>query len=121
MLKKYDRAAARARRHRRVRGRVTGTPARPRLVVTRSRANITAQIIDDFAGHTIVSASTIQADVKSGLKSCGDAIAAAHVGTVVATRAMAAGVEAVVFDRGGYPYHGRVQALAEAARKHLRF
>ena len=91
-------------------------------MVTRSLANITAQVIDDSAGHTIASASTIQADVNKGLKSRSTVEAAAHVGATVAERALAAGVEEVVFDRGGYPYHGRVEALAAAARKSgLRF
>src|ERR1035441_8609586 len=98
MFTKHNRRAARSRRHRRVRGRVTGTPQRPRLVVTRSRANITAQILDDTAGHTLASASPIQADVNKGLKSRGDVLAATHVGTIVAMRAMEAGVEAIVFD-----------------------
>ena len=122
MFKKHDRKTSRARRHRRVRGRVLGTAERPRLVVTRSLANITAQVIDDAAGHTIASASTIQSDLKKGLKSRSTVEAATLIGTTVATRAMEAGVEEVVFDRGGYPYHGRVEALAAAARlQGLRF
>ncbi|MBO6756239.1 MAG: 50S ribosomal protein L18 [Roseibium sp.] len=90
---------------------------RPRLSVFRSSKQIYAQIIDDVKGHTIVSASTIDKDVKGALKTGADAAAAAAVGKLVAERAVAAGVKQVVFDRGGYMYHGRVKALADAARE----
>ncbi|AMN53170.1 MULTISPECIES: 50S ribosomal protein L18 [Stappiaceae] len=90
---------------------------RPRLSVFRSSKQIYAQIIDDAKGHTIVSASTIETDLKSSLKTGADVAAAAAVGKLVAERAAAAGVKQVVFDRGGYQYHGRVKALADAARE----
>ncbi len=102
------------RRHFRVRKRVTGTPARPRLVVTRSSRHITAQVIDDDAGRTIVSASTNEASFQG---TGGNVDAAAALGTLVAERAKAAGVESVVFDRAGNKFHGRVAALAEGARE----
>ncbi|MFG2139356.1 50S ribosomal protein L18 [Streptomyces sp. NPDC048650] len=110
----YKRAAAK-RRHIRIRKRISGTPARPRLVVTRSNRGITAQVIDDIAGHTLASASTLDASIRSGE---GDKSAQAKkVGALVAERAKAAGVEAVVFDRGGKQYAGRIAALADAARE----
>jgi large subunit ribosomal protein L18 len=106
-----------ARRQRRVRGKVSGTAARPRLRVTRSNANIYAQIIDDVAGVTIAAASTLDAEVKGSIKVGSNTDAAKAVGMVVAKRAMDKGVTAVVFDRGGRLYHGRVQALADGARE----
>ncbi|AJT66319.1 MULTISPECIES: 50S ribosomal protein L18 [Streptomyces] len=110
----YKRAAAK-RRHIRIRKRISGTPARPRLVVTRSNRGITAQVIDDIAGHTLASASTLDASIRGGE---GDKSAQAKkVGALVAERAKAAGVEAVVFDRGGKQYAGRIAALADAARE----
>jgi len=118
MYTKHDREAARTRRHQRVRRRVSGTAARPRLCVHRSLHHISAQVIDDTAGRTLAAASTQDAEVAgrvSGSRST--AGAAAVVGEVVAARALAQGVSQVVFDRGGYLYHGRVAALAEAARK----
>jgi large subunit ribosomal protein L18 len=109
-----DRRTARLKRHARLRKKVSGTPARPRLVVNRSSRNIVAQLIDDVAGHTLAAASTLEADVR-GLS--GDKKAkAAKVGELIAARAREAGVTAVVFDRGGYLYHGRIAALADAAR-----
>ncbi len=104
-------------RHARVRAKVEGTPNRPRLSVFRSLSNIYAQIIDDEAGKTLVSASTIDAEIKSQLEGKNKTEAAKLVGKLVAERAKSAGVNAVVFDRGGYKYHGRVAALAEAARE----
>jgi large subunit ribosomal protein L18 len=104
---------ARQRRHRRVRSKITGTAARPRLAVYRSNAGIYAQLIDDGAGHTLASASSRDKEV-SGSKR---AEAPAAVGKLIAERAKAAGVTTVVFDRGGYLYHGRVKALADAARE----
>lgn len=103
----------RQRRHRRIRGKVHGTAERPRLAVHRSNKGITAQVIDDNAGTTLAAASWIEADVKS-LKR---AERAAKVGELVGQRAKAAGVSTVIFDRGGYLYHGRVRALAEKARE----
>jgi len=108
--------AALARRHRRVRGKVSGTAERPRLCVTRTNANIYAQVIDDRSGLTIASASTLDSAVKPGLKSSSNADAAKAVGEEVGRRAVEAGVTEVVFDRGGRLYHGRVKALADGAR-----
>ena len=106
---------ARKRRHVRVRKKVSGTPARPRLVVSRSARHMLVQVVDDTVGRTLASASTMEPDVR-GLD--GDkSTRAKKVGELVAERAKAAGVEAVVFDRGGYKYHGRVAALAEGARE----
>ena len=105
---------ARIRRHRRVRKKVRGTAERPRLAVFRSNKHITAQIIDDRAGHTLAAASTTEAAVTG---SGGNVEAATKVGDLLAERAKAAGVTTVVFDRGGYLYHGRIAALADAARK----
>jgi large subunit ribosomal protein L18 len=104
----------RRRRHSRVRRRVHGTSERPRLAVFRSNKHISAQLIDDDAGRTLASASTTEESLRSS--SGGNVDAARAVGTLVATRAKAAGVGAVVFDRGGFAYHGRVAALADAAR-----
>ena len=103
----------RERRRRRIRGRVTGTAERPRLSVFRSNARIYAQVIDDTRGHTLAAAASTESDVRG--RSKGDA--ATEVGKLVADRAKAAGVTKVVFDRGGYLYHGRVKALADAARE----
>ncbi|MEU1277552.1 50S ribosomal protein L18 [Streptomyces sp. NPDC005805] len=107
--------AAKQRRHIRIRKNVSGTAERPRLVVTRSNRNIVAQVIDDLKGHTLASASTLDASIRGGE---GDKSAQAkQVGALVAERAKAAGVEAVVFDRGGNRYAGRIAALADAARE----
>ena len=106
-----------ARRQRRVRGKVSGTAARPRLRVTRSNANIYAQIIDDVAGVTIAAASTLDAEVKAAIKIGSNTEAAKAVGMAVAKRALDKGVTEIVFDRGGRIYHGRVKALAEGARE----
>jgi len=116
---KYRRALSqRKRRHVRVRAKVSGTPQRPRLNVFRSSAHIYAQVIDDLAGHTLVSASDLEADVQ---QTAGDGAAktarAKAVGQIIAQRAKAAGIEAVVFDRGGFLYHGRIKAVAEGARE----
>ena len=104
---------ARLRRHRRIRGKVSGDAERPRLCVSRSNKRIYAQLIDDRAGHTVAAAGSHEAD----LRGLGKGEAAAAVGTLVAERGREAGVTRVVFDRGGYKYHGRVKALAEAARE----
>ena len=112
MLKQFDRKAARARRHRRVRVRVAGTDQRPRLSVYRSLHHVYAQLIDDETGRTLAAAST--AELKSGGNDTG---AASTVGRAIAEKAKAAGVTTAVFDRGGFLYHGRVKALADAARE----
>jgi len=106
-----------ARRQRRVRGKVTGTAARPRLRVTRSNAQIYAQIIDDVTGMTIAQASTLDAEVKAAITNGSNIAAAAAVGVAVGKRALDKGVTEVVFDRGGRLYHGRVKALADGARE----
>ena len=114
MINRPDTNAHRLKRHKRVRGKISGTPERPRLNVFRSETNIYAQIIDDVAGVTLVSASSLEKGFEcDGTKSD----AAKKVGQIVAERAKAKGIETVVFDRGGYVYHGRVQALAEGARE----
>ena len=105
---------ARQKRHRRVRKLVRGTAERPRLAVHRSNRHIVAQVIDDASGRTLAAASTVEADLRSG--ATGNKEAAAKVGRLVAERATAAGVTRVVFDRGGFLYHGRVAAVADAAR-----
>jgi large subunit ribosomal protein L18 len=109
--------AQRERRHRRVRTRVIGTPARPRLNVYRSLHGIYAQVIDDTVGQTLVSASTIDKDVQAQIEGKSKTEAAKIVGQILGQRAKQAGVAQVVFDRGGYQYHGRVAALAEGARE----
>ena len=109
------RREGRIRRHRRVRKHVHGTAERPRLAVYRSNKHISAQVIDDDRGHTLAAASSTETDLRSA-GSGGSVAAAERVGALVAERAKAAGVTAVVFDRGGYAYHGRVAAIAEAAR-----
>lgn len=108
-------AVARKRRHARLRKKISGTPAQPRLVVTRSARHMTAQVVDDTVGKTMVSASTLEADLRSF---DGDKTAKARkIGELIAERAKAVGVEAVVFDRGGNKYHGRVAAVADGARE----
>jgi large subunit ribosomal protein L18 len=105
------------RRHLRVRRKVEGTPERPRLSVYRSSKHIYAQVVDDVAGRTLAAASTLSEGVKGTVKSTSNCEAAAKVGALLAEKAKAAGVTAVCFDRGGRKYHGRIKALAEAARK----
>jgi large subunit ribosomal protein L18 len=105
----------RQRRHRRVRKNVAGTPERPRLAVFRSNKHISAQVIDDLSGRTLAAASTVEADLRKG--GTGNREAATKVGKLLADRAKAAGVTKVVFDRGGFSYHGRVAAVADAARE----
>ena len=109
-----DRSQARQRRHRRIRKAVRGTAARPRLAVFRSSRHISAQVIDDRSGRTMAAASSVQVGVADGATGVA---AATEVGRVVAERAREVGVASVVFDRGGYKYHGRVAALADAARE----
>ena len=115
MITKLDKNATRKKRHARVRAKLSGTAARPRLNVFRSNKHIYAQIIDDMNGVTLASASTL--DKELNLESTGNIEAAQKVGELVAKRAVEKGINSVVFDRGGYLYHGRVQALADAARE----
>jgi large subunit ribosomal protein L18 len=117
VITKEDRNKSRARRHRRVRARVTGTAERPRLNVFRSNKHIYAQVIDDVNGLTLASASTKEKAFGEETESRSTVEAAKKVGDLVAKRALEKGLSAVVFDRGGYLYHGRVQALADAARE----
>ena len=122
MAKSKSREWARKRRHKRIRMRVQGTAQRPRLNVFRSLRHMYAQIIDDTIGHTIVSASTLDAEIRQRAGKLSKVEQAKLVGEVLAARALDKGVKQVVFDRGGYKYHGRVKALAEAAReKGLKF
>jgi len=110
-------AELRKRRHYRVRKKVVGTAARPRLAIFRSNSHITAQVIDDSTGRTIAAAATVEQDLRADSTGTGNKSAASAVGRLVAERAKAAGVTQVVFDRGGFLYHGRVAALADAARE----
>lgn len=114
MIKRPDTKAQRLRRHARVRGKISGTAERPRLSVFRSEKNIYAQIIDDVAGNTLCSASTVEKGFEGN---GGNVEAAKKIGETIAKRALEKGIENVVFDRGGYIYHGRVAALAEGARE----
>ncbi len=114
MINRPNTNAQRLKRHKRVRGKISGTPERPRLNVFRSETNIYAQVIDDVNGVTLVSASSLEKEFDG---KGGNVEAARKVGQMVAERAKAKGIENVVFDRGGYIYHGRVQALAEGARE----
>jgi len=117
MITKDDKNKARLKRHLRVRKKIQGTTERPRLNVFRSSKHIYAQLIDDVTGVTIVSASTLDKDLKASIGNGGSVEAATKVGQLVAERAKAKGYAVVVFDRGGYLYHGRIQALADAARE----
>lgn len=117
MFKKIDKNKSRQKRHMRLRNKIQGTPERPRLNVFRSSKHIYAQIIDDATGKTIVSASTVEKSVKADLESTSNIDAAKRIGQLAAERALENGVSEVVFDRGGFIYHGRVKALAEAARE----
>jgi len=117
VLKKPDRKSLRKKRHLRVRKKILGTPGRPRLNVFRSLQNIYAQIVDDTKGATLVSASTLEPELKQKLASRSNTAAAVEVGKLLAKKAVAAGIRQVVFDRAGYMYHGRVKALADAARE----
>ncbi len=114
MIKRPDTNAQRLKRHKRVRGKISGTPECPRLNVFRSETNIYAQIIDDIAGKTLVSASSLEKSFEGSGANCEGA---KKVGQALAEKAKAAGITTVVFDRGGYVYHGRVAALAEGARE----
>ncbi len=117
MVSKESRSKVRVNKHRKLRNRFSGTPERPRLAVFRSNTHMYAQIIDDTVGNTLVSASTLQKDVKAELEKTNDVAAAAYLGTVIAKKALEKGINTVVFDRGGFIYQGKVKALAEAARE----
>jgi len=117
MVSKVSRANVRKEKHRRMRRHIVGTPERPRLAVFRSNNHMYAQIIDDTVGKTLVSASTLQKDVKAELEKTNDVAAAAYLGTVIAKKALEAGITTVVYDRGGFIYQGKIQALADAARE----
>lgn len=117
MVSKESRAEIREDKHRRIRNRISGTASRPRLAVYRSNKNMYAQIIDDETRTTLVSANTLQKDVREGLEKTDDVEAAKAVGSAIAKRALEKGIKEVVFDRAGYIYHGKVQALADAARE----
>ena len=117
MVSKVSRAKVRQKKHYRLRNHLSGTAARPRLAVFRSNNHMYAQIIDDTVGHTLVSASTLQADVKADLEKTNNVEAAAKLGTVIGKKAVDAGIKEVVFDRGGFIYQGKIQALADAARE----
>lgn len=117
MVSKKNRSEVRVNKHRRIRSRLSGTPEQPRLAVFRSNNHMYAQIIDDVAGNTIVSASTLQADVKDGLTKTNNVEAASKLGEVIAKKALDNGIKTVVFDRSGYIYQGKVKALADAARE----
>lgn len=117
MVRKESRAKVRINKHRRLRNRISGTPERPRLAVFRSNNHMYAQIIDDVAGNTLVAASTLEKEIKEAVEKTNNVEAAAQVGTVIAKRALEKGITTVVYDRGGYIYHGKVQALADAARE----
>ena len=117
MVRKESRQDIRAKKHRRIRNHLSGTAARPRLAVFRSNQHMYAQIIDDAAGNTLVSASTLEKEVKAKLTKTNDVEAAAYLGSVIGKRAVDAGIKEVVFDRGGFIYQGKIAALAEAARE----
>ncbi|MFA7673544.1 MAG: 50S ribosomal protein L18 [Clostridia bacterium] len=116
MIKTIDKNEIRTKKHSRLRNYLAGTTEKPRLNVYKSLNNIYAQVIDDTKGYTLVSASTLDASLKTKLKSGGNAEAAKEVGTLVAQRAIEKGIKNVIFDRGGYLYHGKIKALADAAR-----
>ena len=117
MVSKQSRSEIRRKKHYRLRNRFAGTAERPRLAVFRSNNHMYAQIIDDSIGHTLVAASTLEKEIKAELENTDTVDAAAYVGTVIAKRAIEKGITAVVFDRGGFIYQGKIQALADAARE----
>ena len=117
MVSKQSRTEVRVKKHARLRNRFSGTAERPRLAVFRSNNHMYAQIIDDTVGHTLVAASTVEKEVKAELANTDTVEAAAYVGTVIAKRAIEKGIKEVVFDRGGFIYQGKIQALADAARE----
>ena len=117
MVNKKSRQEVRVKKHMRIRNRISGTAERPRLAVYRGNNHMYAQIIDDVAGSTLVAACTLEKEVKEQLEKTNNVDAAAYLGTVIGKRAMEKGIETVVFDRGGYLYHGKIAALADAARE----
>ena len=117
MVKKESRSEIRAKKHRRVRNNLAGTAERPRLAVFRSNNHMYAQIIDDTVGNTLVSACTLDKDIKDAVEKTNNVDAAAQVGTVIAKKALDKGITTVVFDRGGFIYQGKIKALADAARE----
>ena len=117
MVSKESRTKVRLKKHKRIRNRFSGTAERPRLAVFRSNNHMYAQIIDDSVGNTLVAASTLQKDVKAELEKTNNVDAAAYLGKVIAEKALEKGIKEVVFDRGGFIYQGKVQALADAARE----
>ena len=117
MISKVSRTKVRQKKHRRLRNHIVGTAQKPRLAVFRSNNHMYAQIIDDTVGNTLVSASTLQQEVKAELEKTNDVAAAAYLGTVIGKRAVEKGITTVVFDRGGFIYQGKIKALADAARE----
>ena len=117
MIRKPSRAAARIKRHYRIRNKISGTAAQPRLAVFTSNKHIYAQLIDDVNGHTLAAASTMEADIASKLETTSNIAAATAVGEAIAKKALEKGISEAVFERGGYVYHGKVKALADAARE----
>lgn len=117
MIKRRDRKELRKKRHLRVRSKIKGTPERPRLAVYRSERHIYAQIIDDVSGRTIVSASTVDKELREKLAKTWNKEAAKEVGKLIAKRAAEKGIKRIVFDRGGFKFHGRIKSLADAARE----
>ena len=117
MVSKKSRSEVRAGKHRRIRNRLSGTPECPRLAVFRSNNHMYAQIIDDTVGNTLVAASTVEKSARAELEHTNTVDAAAYIGTLIAKRALEKGIETVVFDRGGFIYQGKIQALADAARE----
>ena len=117
MVSKKSRSVVRANKHRRLRNHLSGTAERPRLAVFRSNNHMYAQIIDDTVGHTLAAASTLEKDVKAELEKTNNVDAAAYLGKVIAQKALDKGIKTVVFDRGGFIYQGKIQALADAARE----
>ncbi|NBH82657.1 50S ribosomal protein L18 [bacterium C-53] len=117
MVSKKSRSEVRENKHKKIRNRFSGTAQRPRLAVFRSNNHMYAQIIDDTVGNTLVSASTLEKEVKAELEKTNNVAAAAYLGTVIGKRAVEKGIKEVVFDRGGFIYHGKIKALADAARE----
>ncbi len=117
MVRKESRQKVRVKKHMRIRNRLSGTTERPRLAVFRSNNHMYAQIIDDTVGNTLVAASTVEKEVRAELEKTNNVDAAAYLGTVIAKRAIEKGIDTVVFDRGGFLYHGKIAALADAARE----
>lgn len=117
MISKISRAKVRVNKHRKLRNRFSGTAQRPRLAVFRSNNHMYAQIIDDTVGNTLISASTLEKEVKAELEKTNNVDAAAYLGTVIAKKALDKGIKTVVFDRGGFIYQGKIKALADAARE----